>query len=109
MGDLRAITVGTTAIKIFTANQKRSGWQILLGPTGIHSGNTGRVHIRKAGPPNTTLGDAASGYPITQGASYGEVQNFEDDPAVFKGDVWVTASAASQVIYVKEDSLGENA
>ncbi len=69
--------------------------------TAISVGNTGRVHIGRRVPPNTTVGEPTTGDILTQGGEISESKSFPAEK-IFTGEIWLTASAASQLVQVEE-------
>lgn len=102
MSAQRRFVIGTTPIVITNPNEKRASFKVTFLPSSIESGNTGRVHIGKGFPPSTTLGDANQGDPLNAGSELADTAAYKDDPTVFKGAWWATASASNQIIIVDE-------
>ena len=69
--------------------------------TGIEAGNTGRVHIGRNFAPTSTLGQPNTGDILVQGAEISEETTYPEEE-VFRGDIWLTASAADQRVQVEE-------
>ncbi len=105
----RRYVIGTAPESIANPNKIRRSLTVNMLPTGTEAGNTGRVHIGKGFPPSATLGAPNQGDPLTAGTSVEDSESYKDDPSVFKGAWWATASAANQIITVDEISAeGQN-
>jgi len=93
----KRIVVGTDPVLLADFNKNRKSISILMLPTSIESGNTGRVHIGKGFPPSNNQGDS-----LIQGEQITEQEQFPGDPTVFKGQWWARASIANQILIVDE-------
>lgn len=102
MPSQRRISVGTTPVLIANPNPKRRRIDITFLASAIEAGNVGRLHIGKGFPPSTTLGDGNQGDPITAGGNIVDQEAYSDDPTIFKGEWWATATVADQIITVDE-------
>lgn len=100
----KRVAVGTTPVIISNVNAKRRSIVITFLPLAIEAGNVGRVHAGKGFPPSATVGDPNQGDPIVAGAQVLEQEAYPNDPSVFKGQWWATASQANQIITVDEVS-----
>lgn len=100
----RRYAIGTAPVLIANPNKIRRSLTVNMLPTGTESGNTGRVHVGKGFPPSSTLGAPNQGDPLTAGTSVVDAESYKDDPSVFKGAWWATASASDQIITVDEIS-----
>jgi len=99
----RVLTVGTTPVIAFVSNGIRKAWRVLMFGSSDFAGNTGRVHVAKGFVPSSVLGAPDQGDFIKQTEEVAERERFPDDPTVYKGDVWVIASAASQTVLFEEE------
>lgn len=99
---VRTGSVGTNAVIAIPANPFRTSWTLVFVSTDIESGNTGRIHVQKGSPPSSVLQSPSQGSPIKQGDIIGESEAYAGDPGVYKGDIWVIASAANQRYWVDE-------
>ena len=75
---------------------------IQMQPEAVDAANSGRVHIGKGFQPVATVGDSGQGEILIQAAAIEEQKGFEGDAKPYKGDIWGTASAASQSLIVDE-------
>lgn len=98
----KRIIIGTTPVIISNVNPKRRSIDITFIASAIEAGNVGRLHVGKGFPPSATLGDANQGDPLTAGGNIVDQEAYPDDPGVFKGQWWATASIANQIITVDE-------
>lgn len=97
------LSTGTTAVIAIPANPRRIAWSITMPPTGIESGNTGICRVSKGSPPGAA-DTPQQGRRINAGSTISERENYPGDKSVFKGDIWVIASATT-VLELEEDSL----
>ncbi len=97
----RTISVGTTPVLALADNPLRSAWRVTLFSTTISAGNTGRVHIGRRVPPTTTVGEPNAGDILVQGSEISESKGFPTEK-IFTGELWLTASIASQLVQVEE-------
>jgi hypothetical protein len=100
----RRVVVGTSPVLISQENSKRRSISIVMVPTAIEVGNTGRVHVGKGFTPSATVGAPNQGDILTQGSQISEQEAYPNDPTVFKGQWWAVASQANQVLIVDEMS-----
>jgi hypothetical protein len=98
----KRIVVGTNPVLLADFNKNRKSISIIMLPTSIETGNTGRVHVGKGFPPSNNLGDPNQGDPLIQGQQITEQEQFPGDPTVFKGQWWARASIENQVLVVDE-------
>ncbi len=98
------ISVGTTPIVILNDNPKRASYSIVMLPTTLEPGNTGRVHIEKGFPPSAVIGAPNQGFILEQGDSLMEFKRYKEDTSIFTGKIYAVASIDNQIIVVDESS-----
>ncbi len=95
-------TQGTTPYLAFNERGSRAKFSILFIPSSIVAGNTGRIHVGKGFVPTSTLAAPNQGDVLNAGASIEEKEDFPSDDSLFRGQVWVIASAADQEIILEQ-------
>lgn len=100
-------TIGTNPIQLLPPNANRARWTLEFTPSSIASGNTGHVFVGRGFIPNAVVGDPNQGDVLNAGSSIEEKLQYPNDPALWKGSVWIVADAASQQITYDEQALGE--
>lgn len=75
-----------------------------MQPSSVESGNTGTVFVGRGFQPSPTVGSPAQGEIIKQADTIGESKSFAEDTSVFKGQIWLVADTAGQVVEVYEAS-----
>ena len=98
----RRVVVGTTPVILANYRDSRIGINISMPPTSVVAANTGVVYVRKGFPPSSDNTGPNSGDPLTQGSQFTDTSQFDDDPALFKGQYWAIADTAAQVVIVDE-------
>jgi len=96
------VVVGTTPVLALNPNKNRTAWSVTMIPKTIEVSNTGSVFVGRGFQPKGEVGSPQQGEVLQQGAEIGEEQRFEKDTSVFKGQVWVVADTADQVVEVYE-------
>ncbi len=97
----KQVTVGTTPVLAIAATKGRKGWRVTFVSSGIIAGNTGTLHVGRNFPPGTTTGDPNSGDLLQSSGEVKENKQYADD-VIFEGDVWLTASIATQIVNTEE-------
>ena len=98
----RRVVVGTSPVLLANFRDSRIGINISMPPTSVVAANTGVVYVGKGFTPSGSAGEPNAGDPLTQGSQFTDTSQFDDDPALFKGQYWATADTASQVLIVDE-------
>lgn len=94
-------SVGTTAVKILSARNNRTSWNVIFPSTSKVAANTGNVWVGIDTVPNATAGNTQSGHMMANGEQFGESSNYPNDN-VSQGDVYAIASTSGQIIEVYE-------
>lgn len=98
----RRFVVGTAPVLVADYNKYRSSISIIFLPTNIEAGNTGNLFVGKGFVPTATVGAPTQGDILQQAGEVSDVGTYKGDTSVFKGQYWVVASIANQVIFVDE-------
>lgn len=95
-------TVGTTPVLALAAHKRRTYWSITMLPTALAAGNTGVLFGGKGFIPSTVVGNPDPSFILSQGGQYAQGEQYQDDANIFRGEVWLVASVAGQVVQVDE-------
>lgn len=102
----RRVTVGTSPVLLANANEKRGSIGVSMPPSTAESGNTGIVYVGKGFVPSSTAGNPNTGDPLAQGSQFQDVEQYDGDTSVFKGQIWAVADTAGQIVIVDETFKG---
>lgn len=98
----RILTVGTEAVLALGGNEERTAWSVIMPTTTLEAGNTGRVHVGLGTIPGTVIGAPDQSFILTSGDQVGDQKLYAEDLSIFRGQIWLRASAAGQRVWVDE-------
>ncbi len=97
------LIIGTSPRLALASNPTRRGWTVTFPPSTLIAANTGRIHLGLGFIPSTVLSSPVQSFVLLPGGFIGDEKLWEQDKGVYRGEIWLVATIANQVVWVDEE------